>query len=174
MAKALDQMKIPYVIVGAISVIVHGRIRTTLDIDVILDHNKIEPEIFISTLNKYGFDIFANDLVGFDEKIHVSMFYKKTMFRIDMKGVYDPKEEISIREAEPVEYLNTIINIDSPKNLILNKLIFGSTQDLEDALSVLTSYPELCYDQTLIHRIKEYNLLSKFQELVTRIKSNQT
>ena len=58
--------KIPYVIVGGTAVIVTGRTRTTLDVDIILDHSKLNREDFINYLQKNGFDATEADLEGFD------------------------------------------------------------------------------------------------------------
>ncbi|MHA2031610.1 MAG: DUF6036 family nucleotidyltransferase [Candidatus Kariarchaeaceae archaeon] len=167
LTNALNKLKIDYVIVGGISVIIHGRIRTTMDIDVILDHSKIDPTPFLETMNDRGFDANRDDLLGFEEKIHVSIFHKKTMFRIDFKGAYTEKELISIKEAVEVSYQGHLMKIDNPINLIVNKLLFGADFDLEDVISVLENYPELKSNKVLLDRLKEFNVLEKFQQLLT-------
>ncbi len=83
-----DSNSIPYVIVGGVAVIVTGRTRMTTDVDIILDHEKIQREDFVDYLVNEGFDANLRDFDGFDEKSHCSIFFKEGMFRIDLKGVY--------------------------------------------------------------------------------------
>ncbi|MHA2276129.1 MAG: hypothetical protein ACXAC2_10195 [Candidatus Kariarchaeaceae archaeon] len=142
LTNALNKLKIDYVIVGGISV-------------------------FLETMNDRGFDANRDDLLGFEEKIHVSIFHKKTMFRIDFKGAYTEKELISIKEAVEVSYQGHLMKIDNPINLIVNKLLFGADFDLEDVISVLENYPELKSNKVLLDRLKEFNVLEKFQQLLT-------
>lgn len=138
-----------------------------MDIDVILDHNKIEDATFLEILNDHGFDANKNDLLAFKERMHVSIFHKKTMFRIDFKGAYTEKDFISINEALDVSYQGHVMKIDNPINLIVNKLIFGADFDLEDVISVLENYPDLRSNEILLDRLKEFNVLVKFKQLLS-------
>jgi len=47
-----DTRKIPYVIVGGVSVFILGRSRLTMDIDIIIDHARIDRKDFITYLQK--------------------------------------------------------------------------------------------------------------------------
>lgn len=112
----LNKNKINYVIVGGVSVIAWGRARTTEDIDFIIDHNKLTIEDFVNYLN-----------------------HKPGMFRMDIIGVYNHDNVLSIKNAVDVEFHDITIKIDSPESLVVHKLLFGSQQDLEDAFAVYTS-----------------------------------
>ena len=59
------------------------------------------------------------------------------------------------------------MKIDNPINLIVNKLIFGADFDLEDVISVLENYPDLRSNEILLHRLKEFNVLEKFKQLLS-------
>ncbi len=127
---------IPYVIVGGVAVIVTGRTRMTSDVDIILDHQRIQREDFVEYLVKEGFDANLRDFDGFDEKGHCSVFFKEGMFRIDIKGAYTNLDNESIEMALSETFNGIPVKINHPINTILFKLKFGSEQDYEDALAV--------------------------------------
>ena len=136
LVKYFSSNYIPYVIVGGVAVIVTGRTRMTTDVDIILDHNKIQREDFVNYLIDEGFDASLSDFDGFDEKGHCSIFYKTGMFRIDIKGSYSDLDKESIEMAIDETFNDVAVKINHPINTILFKLKFGSEQDYEDALAV--------------------------------------
>jgi hypothetical protein len=172
LVEGLNRLNIDYVVVGAIAVIIHGRVRTTMVIDIIINHEQIEVSEFVNTLQSVGFDISINDMKNLEEQLHVSFFCKENMFRIDMKGIYEEKDREAITEAIIVEYKGRQIPIDSPVNLVLNKLIFGSEKDMEDAISVIEAHPEIKTSQTLKDRAKLYGVDNKLSELIKLLENN--
>ncbi|MCY3415133.1 MAG: hypothetical protein INQ03_26005 [Candidatus Heimdallarchaeota archaeon] len=138
LVKVFNDLDINYAFVGGVAVIAFGRIRTTSDIDVIIDHRNLNREKFVHSLRDTGFDITLRDLDNFDEKMHVNFFDTNTMFRIDMKGIYKEKDEETIREGKIVNFVDLQIKLDSFENIIVNKLLFGSQIDIEDAMAILT------------------------------------
>ena len=132
-----DELHIDYVIVGGIAVIAFARVRTTGDIDVIIDHEGLDIPQFVELLNKHGFDASLNDFINLKEKLHVNFYDKDTMFRIDLKGIYKEKDRQSIFESQIVEFEGMKLHLDSFENLIVNKLLFGSETDIEDAIATV-------------------------------------
>ena len=53
-----------------------------------------------------------------------------------MKGIFSPKDRYSLENAVEAEFNGVPIRVDCPENIIINKLILGSEQDWEDAISV--------------------------------------
>lgn len=136
LVKYFDENNIPYVVVGGVSVFVLGRSRMTMDVDIILDHTKLNREEFVNYLRKNNFDASLDDFIGFDEESHCTFFYKTGMFRIDVKGIYSSLDHESIERAIVGIYNDIKLKISNPVDLILFKLKFGSEQDYEDALAV--------------------------------------
>ncbi|MCG3227213.1 MAG: hypothetical protein H7645_09850 [Candidatus Heimdallarchaeota archaeon] len=134
--KYFEINSIPYVIVGGVAVIVTGRTRMTTDVDIILNHERIQREDFVKYLVNDGFDANIRDFDGFDEEGHCSIFFKEGMFRIDIKGTYSELDHESIEMALDETFNNIPVKINHPVNTILFKLKFGSEQDYEDALAV--------------------------------------
>ena len=161
-----DTRKIPYVVVGGVSVFILGRSRLTMDIDIILDHTRIDRKDFITYLQKNNFDATLDDLIGFDEKSHCSFFYKKGMFRIDIKGAYSELERESIKMAITGIYNDIKLKIDNPMNLILFKLKYGSEQDYEDALAVYIRNQEKIDHEFMEEKAKKINIKEKLDSFL--------
>jgi len=88
------------------------------------------------------------------------------MFRIDLKGVYADKDRSSILEANRIGIDGTNINLDSFENLIVNKLLFGSQIDLEDALAVLTkNHDKIDFDKLQL-KAKNLDLEDELEKLI--------
>ena len=158
LVKYFNSRKTPYVVVGGVSVFVLGRTRFTMDVDIIVDHTKLDREDFVEYLQKNNFDASLTDLEGFDEKSHCSFFYKTGMFRIDVKGAYSELELESIDMAIDGIYNDIKLKINNPVNLILYKLQFGSEQDYEDALAVYIRNKERIDTNFLKEKAKRMNI----------------
>ncbi len=134
--RVLNEFGYDYVFIGGVSVFVFGRSRMTMDLDVIVDEDPSRRSDFVEALQKAGFMIFQSDLDVLDEGMHGSFFLEESMFRIDMKGIFSPKDRYSLENAVEAEFNGVPIRVDCPENIIINKLILGSEQDWEDAISV--------------------------------------
>ena len=122
---------------GGISVIAWGRVRTTDDIDVIVDHQRLEYQGFIDYLKANNFSADISDLDGFKNKRFCTFFYKDGLQGIDIIGLYTKDNEISILEARKAKFYGINIRIDCPESLIAHKLLWGSQQDIEDAYAII-------------------------------------
>ncbi len=169
LVKYFNSKQIPYVIVGGVSVLVLGRARFTMDIDIILDHTKLDREDFVNFLGKNNFDASLNDLEGLDEKSHCTFFYREGMFRIDIKGVYSNLEQESIDMAIEGIYNDIKLKIDNPVNIVLFKLKFGSEQDYEDALAVFIRNKERMDIEFLKEKSKKMNISKQLDSFIIEI-----
>lgn len=142
-SKYLKKNNIDYVFVGGVSILVFGRIRMTTEVDIILDHKKIDRKDFVKYLKNEGFDANLSNFDLLDEQIHSSIFLKEGMFRVDMKGIYSKKEQTSVDLAIDAEFNGITCKFDDPNSIIVNKLDFGSEQDYEDAIAVYIKSHEL-------------------------------
>jgi len=131
----LNKEEIEYVIVGGLAVVFHGVPRTTMDIDMILNIKKEEEIIrFLDFLRVNDFFVSIEDVrSAFREKSHSTIQDKRSMLRLDIKGVYDKRDEQTLERKLSFSHLNTRIYIASPEDVIANKLLFGSEQDIKDA-----------------------------------------
>jgi hypothetical protein len=139
----LNDNEIEYVIVGGVAVMYHGVPRTTVDIDIILQLNEEQILSFTEFLNTTGFSTSISDIqTAFKEKSHSTAFFKDTLLRLDIQGVYSDFDKMTLDRAIMVELLGTTIKIGSVEDTLVNKILFQGEQDLRDALGILIRDPE--------------------------------
>jgi len=100
--KNFNDNNIDYVIVGGFTVIFYGNPRTTMDLDIVM---QIPKNTDISAVVKFfkenGFFASEEDMkCAFAEKSNSTVEYKETMFRIDIKGVYDEMGKRTIKNND--------------------------------------------------------------------------
>lgn len=161
---------IPYVIVGGISVLTWGRIRSTEDIDIIVDHTQLNIDDFTRYLRKHDFFAEVEDFQGFNEKGHCSILKKGSLFRLDFVGKYSIDKEISLKEAKEVEYHGLTLLMDSPENLIAHKLKFAADFDIEDAIAVLTRVNKRIDIEKLLIHVERLRVKNRLLDIIRRIK----
>ena len=130
----LNKQNIPYVVVGGIAVLVYGSPRTTMDIDIILQLNEKNMGNLIYFLNEKNFFASKEDLKSaLKERSHCTIEDKLSMIRLDVKGIYTKSDKLSLERRKSIEWRSKTICVSSPEDLIVNKLFFGSEQDIKDA-----------------------------------------
>ena len=150
----------------------------TMDLDIIIEHKKLNKQDFVQSLSQNGFDITLSDLEGLEEKSHCTFYPKNSSFRIDLKGNYTELETESIEMSIRTRYDSIDIQIDNPINFILYKLKFGSEQDIEDAYAVYAHNNDSLEDEEIIKRSKIIrveeeirNFLEKANEFIKQEKN---
>lgn len=167
----LNDNKIPYVIVGGISVIAWGRSRTTDDIDIILDQKVLNIHDFVSYLTENNFFADIDDFQGFESKDHCTIFFKDGLFRIDIIGIYDQDNQISIDRAVLIDFFDIKLRIDNPESLIAHKLLFGSEQDIEDAYAILVRLDNKINKESLLWYAERLHVSKKLKELLKKVEN---
>ncbi|MFW6142497.1 MAG: hypothetical protein ACOC53_08070 [Candidatus Saliniplasma sp.] len=120
-----------------IAVIVYGNPRTTVDIDLVVKLNETDIDDFAAYLQKEGFFSDPKDMKrAFENQIYFSAEEKDSLFRLDIKGVYDRREEVTLKNRKEIEFEGITIYLASPEDTIAHKLYYGSEQDIEDAESI--------------------------------------
>jgi len=133
----MNENNINYVIVGGIAVLFYGNPRTTMDIDCVIQIDDKNIVHLIKFLQDNDFFADEEDMrAAFEERSHCTVEDKETMFRLDIKGVYDEMDERTIKNRKMVKFGNIVIYIASPEDTIANKLLFSREQDLNDAQGI--------------------------------------
>lgn len=134
----LNREKIDYVMVGGLVVNFYGVPRTTMDIDMILRIEEDEIPKLVDFLNRNDFFASVGDVKeALKERSHCTAQDKKSMIRLDLKGIYTEMDERTLKRRGVFKYKGTKLYIASPEDIIANKLVFGSEQDLKDAEGIL-------------------------------------
>lgn len=171
-ADFLNKNNIPYMVVGAVSTSIYGEPRTSADIDIVV---KLEGNVgqFVKFLRDDDFSISTDDIrEALKEKSHFTVFDNKSVYRLDIKGVYTEldKQSFGRRVKKRIDDLEIWMN--SAEDAVLFKLMFGSEQDLNDARSILLRQKNLDMDY-LNKKSKELKVDDKLSKLLKEIKQKR-
>jgi predicted nucleotidyltransferase len=141
----LAEHDIEYVIVGGFANNIYGVIRSTSDIDILVRIAPKNASMFVQFLLDMDMKADRDDLeIALNEKNHFSAVDKKTMFRLDIKGICTEMDKRTLKNRRSIDYQGTKIFFASPEDTIANKLFFGNPQDILDAEGIyLRQYPSL-------------------------------
>ena len=162
---ALNESKVKYVVIGGIAAIFYGRARTTMDLDVVILVKEGEIEKLANSLRKNKFEADLDEIKrSLKEKTHITIFLKNSPYRIDLKGIYTSLDQASIRRRRKIKLFGRNVWIESPEDIVIAKLVYGSQQDLEDAKAILIKQKlDLNY---LFKRAKEEKVFKKLKRLM--------
>ncbi|MEW6222733.1 MAG: DUF6036 family nucleotidyltransferase [Candidatus Hadarchaeota archaeon] len=133
-AKILGALGIEYAIVGGVAVAGWGNLRTTRDVDVVIDLQSDRVKEFVRAFKKRGFSIGEQDVLdALKEKGHFTIFDNRSVYHVDAKGAYGGRELKTIETRKKTRIKGSDAYIASAEDTIANKLVFGSEQDLRDA-----------------------------------------
>ncbi|MHA1105032.1 MAG: DUF6036 family nucleotidyltransferase [Promethearchaeota archaeon] len=147
--------KLKYVIVGGIAVIHYGHVRTTQDIDIIIEDDYSKISQFIGLLKAYEFDVMDDQFkLAYQEKTNISIFDKNSFFRLDIKVADKKQEHEVLTHAKKVKILRKDLFIAPIEYVLIGKLIYmGLVNDIPN--SELLEYQDVVDFLTLFHANKE-------------------
>ena len=164
-----NEKRIPYALVGGATLPVLGVPRSTFNVDVIARLSEEDVKDLVNYFKTKGFLTSETDIISaLREKSHCTIDYKEPPYRIDLKGAYGEKEESTLNHSNELEYLGLKVMIQSPEDAIANKLLFGSEQDLKDALSIYVRQLDLLNKEYLDEICSKLGVLNKLKELISK------
>lgn len=167
---ALNSLSMNYVLIGGIIAIYYGRLRATMDIDVILDVNEAaiaQANKIAETFRKFNIVASGEDIyLALKEKSYFSIFDEKSPFRVDAKGVYLKLDEVALQNRKEIRLFDTNVWAESPEDLIIAKLIYGSPKDIEDAVSVFANLRSQLNLDYLKKRAVEENVFDLLKKMI--------
>jgi len=153
--KVFDESDIQYIIVGGIAVIHYGLVRTTQDVDVIIEDDESKFPRFFKSLRKHDFDFSVEQFqLGYEEKTNISIFDKNSTLRLDLKIAHRTEEIDLLKSAIQDDILGFSLFIAPLEYVLLGKLLYmGNIDDIPD--SELYEYQDVSDFLTLFHANKE-------------------
>ena len=159
-----------YVVVGGLAVLFYGIPRTTMDIDIIIAMNMDETKRFAEFLNENDFFADEEDIkTAFEEKSHATIEDKTSMARLDIKGIYGENDRITLERRRRVSSADLAFFVASPEDMIANKLLFGSEQDVKDAEGIYVRQFDDLDMAYLEKRCKELGVYEEFLTMKKRV-----
>jgi hypothetical protein len=156
----LNEEGVEYVVVGGLAVLFYGIPRTTRDIDIVIVMNMDETKRFVEFLKENDFFADGEDIkTAFEEKFHATIEDKTSMLRLVLKGIYGENNRITLERRRKVNFADFEIYVAAPEDLIANKLLFGSEQDVKDVGGIYArqfDYRDMAYLKEGCERLEVY------------------
>jgi len=140
-AEGLENLGVPYMVIGGQAVLLYGEPRLTKDIDIAVgaDLNRL-PDILSLVRN-----IQLTPLVDPDTFTRQTMVLPcadpGTGIRVDLVFSSSPYEQQAMSRTRTVKIGQARVRFASVEDLVIHKLIAGRARDLEDVKSVLVKNP---------------------------------
>lgn len=117
--QALDALQIPYAIGGSMASTAHGRIRVTMDVDIVADLKIEQVEPLVTML---GDEFYADPQVmhqAVTRRSSFNLIHLATMFKVDLFVAKDrpfDRQQIARRQPQVLESPDHIAYVVSPEN----------------------------------------------------------
>ncbi len=130
---ALDENEIEYAVCGGLSIAIHGFVRATVDIDILIQPESLEKAYKIA--GEKGFDIRGLDISFKERAVEI-----RRVSKIDDDGevlsldllLVTPQVEDVWASREEIDFLGKKLSVVSREGLIKMKRLAGRPQDLAD------------------------------------------
>ncbi|MFH1453507.1 MAG: DUF6036 family nucleotidyltransferase [Armatimonadota bacterium] len=141
--RKLETSDIPYMITGGSAVGFWGYIRTTMDIDIIIQIQSKKVEQFLKGLENEAYINIDEAEKSIRDKKMFNIILNKSCFKIDIIPLNekDEYEKEKFKNKVKINFQSKEIFIISPEDLIISKLIWnrlsgGSERQLKDCESI--------------------------------------
>jgi len=170
-ARGLERLGIPYMLIGGQAVLLYGEPRLTRDIDVTLGTGPERLSEVLEWVRGNGWQVLVEAPAEFVGKTMVLPCLEPASgIRMDLIFSFSPYEEQALKHARRVPLAGTEVCFASLEDLIIHKVLAGRPRDLEDVRSILLK--NRTFDVEYIHHwLREFdrslgeNSLERFEDL---------
>ncbi|KAB7745313.1 hypothetical protein GA707_05090 [Nostocoides sp. F2B08] len=161
-AAALEEAGVAYVVAGGVAVVLHGHVRTTVDLDIALDLRRENVERALEVLGGLGLrprlPVPASDFA--DEEVRESWVRDRNLIAFTMHDPSDARREVDLfahppiafedlwRESVVVDVAGLAVRVVSLNHLVAMKRIAGREQDRADIAALQRIHPGLRLDRS--------------------------
>jgi predicted nucleotidyltransferase len=144
-ALALENLKLPYMVIGGQAVLLYGEPRLTRDIDLTLGAGLERWEEISLLATNLGWEPQAAR--DFTERTMVLPCVHRTSgIRLDLIFSYSAYERQAMERVHRVAVGKAQVRFAAPEDLVVHKIVAGRPRDLEDVASILAKNPEMDFD----------------------------
>jgi hypothetical protein len=148
-----------------------GHIRTTMDIDIVIQIPQSKVNAFVQSIKDEAYIDEQEILESFGAQGLFNVIYNKTSFKVDfIIKKNDPYESEKFARKVNINFLNNILYVISPEDLIISKMLWskssgGSERQIKDCESIYLLNKDRLDMKYMQKWIKYYNLNADFQKL---------
>jgi hypothetical protein len=138
----LDLANIPYMITGGSALGFWGHIRTTMEIDIVIQINEETIDSFLKSIENDAYVDFQKAKEAVFKRRIFNIIFSKTCFKIDLISLKeDVYEREKFKNRIKMKFQNSEIFVISPEDLIISKLYWnksvgGSERQIKDCESI--------------------------------------
>jgi hypothetical protein len=122
-------------------------------------------------LNKRGFSVSREDIImALKEKSHFTAYDDSSRTRLDGKGAYGSRELESLRTRRKITIDETEYYVACPEDMIANKLLSGSEQDISDAEGIYARQTQNLDMDFLKNTAKKLGVSKELDKLERRVR----
>ena len=156
-ARGLERLGIPYMLIGGQAVLLYGEPRLTRDIDVTLGVGPERLSELLEWVRGSGWQVLVEAPAQFVGKTMVLPCLEPVSgIRIDLIFSFSPYEQQALKRARRVLLGGTQVCFASLEDLIIHKVLAARPRDLEDLRNVLLK--NRAFDLEYVHRwLREFD-----------------
>jgi predicted nucleotidyltransferase len=151
----LESLHIGYMIVGGIANSIWGEPRATVDVDVSVAVDEADIPRMVQQLAA-RFEVAVSDAVAFVERTRVLPVDTADGVRVDLMFALMTFEIDAIRRARRVDIAGRQVNVVTPEDLVLMKILSERPRDVADAEAIVRRRHQELDRAYLEPRIKEF------------------
>ena len=143
LARALDDVRIRYMVIGGQAVMLYGEPRLTKDIDITLGVSVDSLAKVLQMARAAGLKPLVDPQAFTVETMVLPCRDPATTIRVDLVFSQSAYEDAALGRARTVVTDGHPVRFASPEDLVIHKVIAGRPRDLEDVRSIVDKQPAL-------------------------------
>lgn len=143
LARALDEARLPYMIIGGQAVLLYGEPRLTRDIDITLGVDMDRQADIVAVATTLSLTPLVAPESFTKQTMVLPCLDQATGIRIDFIFSFTPYERQAIDRAARVSIGNAQVRFATVEDLIIHKMLAGRPRDHEDVTGILLKQPHL-------------------------------
>lgn len=143
LAHALDEARLPYMIIGGQAVLFYGEPRLTRDIDITLGVDLDRQPDVTAAAAKLGLTLLVTPDSFTKQTMVLPCLDPSTGIRVDFIFSFTPYERQAIERAVLVPIGHAQVRFATAEDLIVHKMLAGRARDHEDVTGVLLKQTQL-------------------------------
>jgi hypothetical protein len=139
LAKALQRIDAPSMVIGGIAVIAHGVARQTVDIDATVLAARLDTSQVLEALAECSIRPRIPNVLEFAEESQVLLLvHEKTQVTLEISFAFTSFEQEALAQAVEVRFGGVKISVATPEDLIIYKALAWRDRDRYDIEQLLT------------------------------------
>lgn len=170
----LVRHQIPYFVTGSVASIVYGDPRLTHDIDLVINLNHINVDIFLKAFPSDQFYCPPEEVIKTEinrtSRGHFNLIHHETGFKADIYLIGSSELQLwAMHNSRQIDFAGSKINIAPPEYVIIMKLEYykegNAEKHLSDIKSILNNSSDLIDYNLLKKLINERSLTAEWESV---------